>query len=146
MAKPFFMRPVEISMWRYQNNASISQTAAHFGISTSTVRRAERLVSDSKTLVQLWNDYAKKQAEQMRAWKEKHPPTNHDDPAVKALNEFISQIDSIPRDDLIGDLVAVHDAERKARYEAELEVIESTAKLRATLLESASKHLNNDNT
>ncbi len=104
MAKPFFIKPVQISNWRYQNNASISETADHFGISIATVKRAERLVSDSKTLVQLWNDYVKKQGDIMREWQEQHRPTDPNHPAVKALNEFLRQVDSIPDRDIDADL------------------------------------------
>ena len=44
MVRTFQHQPEEIIKWRRDNSASVAQTAEHFGISTSTVKRAARLV------------------------------------------------------------------------------------------------------
>ena len=50
MGRPFAHQPAEIVAWRTANQASISQTAEHFGISLATVKRAGLLVAkDSGT-------------------------------------------------------------------------------------------------
>ena len=45
MGRPFTHQPAEIAAWRTANQASISQTAEHFGISIATVKRAGLLVA-----------------------------------------------------------------------------------------------------
>lgn len=45
MGRPFAHQPAEIVAWRTANQASISQTAEHFGISLATVKRAGLLVN-----------------------------------------------------------------------------------------------------
>ena len=50
MGRPFAHQPAEIVAWRTANQASISQTAEHFGISLATVKRAGLLgAKDSGT-------------------------------------------------------------------------------------------------
>lgn len=43
MGRPFETDPKEIVAWRTKEKASIAQTAAHFGISIATVKRAAQL-------------------------------------------------------------------------------------------------------
>ena len=45
MGRPFAHQPAEIVAWRTANQASISQTAEHFGISIATVKRAATLAN-----------------------------------------------------------------------------------------------------
>jgi putative DNA-invertase from lambdoid prophage Rac len=45
MGRPFTHSPDEIVAWRKANQASIAETAKHFGISTATVKRAATLTN-----------------------------------------------------------------------------------------------------
>ena len=49
MGRPFAHQPAEIVAWRTANQASIAQTAEHFGISLATVKRAGLLAKASGT-------------------------------------------------------------------------------------------------
>ena len=49
MGRPFAHQPAEVVAWRAANQASISQTAEHFGISIATVKRAGLLAKESGT-------------------------------------------------------------------------------------------------
>lgn len=49
MGRPFTHHPTEIVAWRTANKASIAQTAAHFGISIATVKRAPTLTNPKET-------------------------------------------------------------------------------------------------
>lgn len=49
MGRPFETSPEEIVAWRTANKASIAQTAKHFGISISTVKRATALTNTKDT-------------------------------------------------------------------------------------------------
>lgn len=44
MGRPFTTQPAEIIQWRQANQASIKQTAEHFGVSIATVKRAASLL------------------------------------------------------------------------------------------------------
>ena len=49
MGRPFAHQPAEVAAWRAANQASIAQTAEHFGISLATVKRAGLLAKESGT-------------------------------------------------------------------------------------------------
>lgn len=46
MGRPFTTQPAEIIQWRQANEASIKQTADHFGVSIATVKRAASLLQE----------------------------------------------------------------------------------------------------
>lgn len=46
MGRPFTTQPAEIIQWRQANEASIKQTAEHFGVSIATVKRAATLLQE----------------------------------------------------------------------------------------------------